>query len=364
MDAVEALGDLVRLTILTPATAKALEQALRQAKEDHKTFHVLHFDGHGVYDPRHGLGALCFEDPNDSDKPGRRRMALVHADKLAKLLHDYRIPLVFLEACQSAQTDTDPTASVAAKLLEEGISSVVAMSHSVLVETARRFVTRFYSAMAQGQTVGKAMLAGQGELMANTYRIPIIGAGELHLQDWFVPILYQEQHDPQLFGQIPSAMAQRMRTQQNRNLLGELPATPEHTFIGRSRELLFIERLLEQQPYVVIRGQGGAGKTTLAVELARWLVRSRRFDRCAFVSVEHYSHARAVLDTLGKQLAGNHYSIAEYGDDLDKALQPISRTLENDATLLVLDNMESLLADGDHSQAGARIIRKAKRRLG
>ena len=47
---------------------------------------------------------------------------------------------------------------------------------------------------------------------------------------------------------------------------------------------------------------GGSGKTTLAVELARWLTRSGRFDRAAFVSLEHHRDARAVLDTLGHQL--------------------------------------------------------------
>jgi tetratricopeptide (TPR) repeat protein len=260
------------------------------------------------------------------------------------VLRDYRIPLVFLEACQTAQSEADPNASVAARLLEEGVTSVVAMSHSVLVETARRFVTTFYQALARGQRVGQAMLDGQRELKQNTYRLPIMGAGQLHLQDWLVPILYQERHDPQLFDRIPTQTAEKMQAQRRQTLLGALPDTPPHSFIGRSRELLAMERLLEHQPYAVIRGQGGAGKTVLAVELARWLVRSHRYDRCAFVSLEEYSDARSVLDALGRQLVAD-YSVAEYGDDLHKALQPVARELENSRCLLLLDNLETLLAN-------------------
>ena len=346
VDGVATLGELVQVSVLTPPTLGALEQALRRASEAGIPYHVVHFDGHGVYDPQHGLGALCFEDPQDSQQLSGRRMQLVHADTLAALLRDYRIPLVFLEACQTAQTDTDPSASVAAKLLEEGIASVVAMTHSVLVATAQRFVTHFYRALAEGQRIGKAMLAGQTALMRDTFRLSMAGAGDLHLQDWFVPILYQEQHDPQLFARIPSSTAQRMTAQQRQTRLGRLPEPPPHSFIGRSRELLQVERLLEQQPYAVLRGQGGAGKTTLAVELARWLVQSRRFGRCAFVSVEQYTHPDYVLEQLLQQLVNpNHNFAAEYASDTDKALQAIRRVLENERVLIVVDNVEALLAD-------------------
>jgi len=354
VNAVESLGDLVELTVLTPPTLVALEAELKRAKKVNQPYHVLHFDGHGVYDPKHGLGALCFEDPQDSDKLQQRRMQLVyakhssngeHKHNIASLLRDYRIPLVFLEACQTAQSEADPNASVAASLLEEGVVSVIAMSHSVLVETARRFVGSFYASLAQGQRVGQAMLDGQKALMRDSFRFTILGAGELHMQDWFVPILYQEQHDPQLFERIPTERAEKMQETQQKTRLGSLPETPTHTFIGRSRELLTLERLLQKQTYAVIRGQGGIGKTTLAVELTRWLVRSRRFERCAFVSLEEFSHDRAVLDELGRQLCGENYSVAEYGDDLNKALQPLKRVLEDEPCLILLDNLETLLAN-------------------
>ena len=92
----------------------------------------------------------------------------------------------------------------------------------------------------------------------------------------------------------------------------------------------------------MIRGQGGEGKTALAAEFARWLVRSQQMRRAAFVSVETHSHAAAVLDALGRQLVGQEYSVATF-DDLEKAILPVERALREQATLLVVDNMESVL---------------------
>ncbi|HEY3227755.1 MAG TPA: tetratricopeptide repeat protein, partial [Roseiflexaceae bacterium] len=345
VEAVESLGELVTLTVLTPPTFAALEHALRTAP-DGQQFDVVHIDGHGVYDREHGLGALCFEDPKDAEKIQKRAMQLIHAEKLAAVIRNYRIPLVFLDACQTAKTEDDPTASVAARLLEEGVTSVVAMSHSVLVETAHRFVRAFYAELARGARVGKAMLAGQQALFGDTYRGKIMGAGELRLQDWFVPVLYQEAHDPQLISALPPQDVQQLQAQGRRLNLGALPDEPAHRFHGRSRELLALERLLHVHPYAVVRGQGGVGKTTLAAELARWLVRTGRFHRAAFVSLEHISDTRTVLIGLGQQLLpeGDRWHVG-LDDDLDTARQQIDRALRDHPTLIVLDNMESVLPD-------------------
>jgi len=343
VEAVENLGDLARLTVLQPATYGALEQALRMGDEG-QPFDVVHFDGHGVYDRRLGLGGLCFEDPEGEGTWAERGLDFVDAARLAGLVRKHRIPVMFLEACQSALAEVNPTASVAARLLEQGIDSVVAMSHSVLVDTARRFVEQFYAALARGARVGTAMLAGQQALFADPQRGKILGAGQLRLQDWFVPVLYQEQQDPQLITKIPPRDVQQLQTTRRRLSLGELPEPPAHHFRGRSRELLRLERLLHRQPWAVVWGTGGQGKTTLAVELARWLVRTNRFTRAGFVSLEHHRDPSAVLDALSHQLVGSRYSVAQY-PNLEQAHQPLERALADHATIVVVDNCESVLPD-------------------
>ena len=98
-----------------------------------------------------------------------------------------------------------------------------------------------------------------------------------------------------------------------------------------------------QPSYAVVRGQGGEGKTTLAVELARWLVRTDRFRRAAFVSLETVYRARGVLDRLGRQLLPEGKLVGRAIPDLKQALQSVERALGDHPTIIVLDNIESVL---------------------
>jgi tetratricopeptide (TPR) repeat protein len=343
VQALDRLGDKAELTILTPPTFDALERVLSKAYKAKKPFHVVHFDGHGVFQKDIGLGGLCFESPEPVSAFDKRRSDIINSDKMAAILRDHRIPLVFLDACQTATSDIEPATSVAAALLDNGIASVVAMTHSVLVDTAQKFVTDFYEALVQGERVGDCMSAGQKVLYKNPDRGTIFGAGKLELQDWFVPILLQEKDDPRLFKRLPSETMQKDQQTKRKKQMGELKAAPDHSFVGRSRELLSLERLLSEKSFAIIQGEGGEGKTTLAVELARWLVLTARMDQAVFVSVEYLSDVRSIIDSIGKQLL-NNYSVAEFGEDIwDAALQPIDRKLKENRTVIVFDNMESII---------------------
>ena len=348
VEAMETLPGLVRLHVLSPPTLPALRAELDRARDARHPYHVVHFDGHGVYDKTVGLGGLCFELPEDIAKLEKRRHVTVFTNELGPLLRDHRIPLVFLEACQTAQAE-QASESVASELLKVGVASVVAMSHSVLVETARRFVAVFYQALAAGKRVGDAMLAGQRQLKDDTFRGRIFGVGALRLEDWFVPVLFQEKDDPQLFTTTPAKQTREDFQTRLATRLGALPPTPETTFVGRSRELLALQRLLRQGSharYAVVRGQGGEGKTALAAEFARWMVRSQQIHRAAFVSVEGMEKnlVESVLDTLGQQLVKPKFATAvDCHGDLTQAEMAIARVLREQSTLLVMDNLESIL---------------------
>ena len=350
VEALSLLGELAEFKILTPPTFPALQKELKREAEGKRPYHVVHFDGHGAFSREHGLGSLCFEDPRDISKLQKRRTKSIDAKTLARHLRKHRVPLFFLGACQSAQAGKDPTASVAGELLQAGVASVAAMSHSVLVETAKRFVGEFYGELIQGRRVGQAMLKGQQELKNDTFRGKAF-TGDLHLEDWFVPVLFQEDQDPHLIREIPAEEVTALMEKRREVSIGELPKPPDHEFIGRSRELLAAERLLERERYVVLRGEGGEGKTAIGVELARWLVATRRFERAAFVSLEDHTDARKALYALGPQLVPSFASIA--GQDEKQGWLEIKRALGDQRTVIVLDNMESVLEPPEDSPLAA-----------
>jgi hypothetical protein len=91
----------------------------------------------------------------------------------------------------------------------------------------------------------------------------------------------------------------------------------------------------------VFLGEGGEGKTTLAVELARWLVETHRFDQAAFVSVEQEASLHSVFSRLGRQLVSDYVARSANNDDTGRRL--IEEVLVDRDTLLVIDNLESII---------------------
>ncbi|MCP4567491.1 MAG: tetratricopeptide repeat protein, partial [FCB group bacterium] len=66
------------------------------------------------------------------------------------------------------------------------------------------------------------------------------------------------------------------------------------------------------------------------------------------VSVEpqNVQDVKGVLDAIGRQLLPK-YTVTEYGNDLGAALQPVERALHDFPTVILIDNMESVLTDSE-----------------
>lgn len=117
---------------------------------------VLHFLGHGDFDPDRREGRLYFTGGEDESVP-------VAASTLAIQLADFEsLRLVFLNACQTAATAVEaPFAGVATALLRSGLPAVVAMQLPIPDGAAIAFASSFYASLADGEPVDRAVTEGR-----------------------------------------------------------------------------------------------------------------------------------------------------------------------------------------------------------
>jgi hypothetical protein len=122
---------------------------------------------------------------------------------------------------------------------------------------------------------------------------------------------------------------------------GFLPPPPETGFFGRTRELWNIERWFAHPKHparrISLTGFGGQGKTALALEAGRWLLRTGLFRAAAFVNYAEIPSRDAVAVAVAELSAALGLSL----NDAPAAAQALAET----PTLLILDNLEALDAD-------------------
>jgi hypothetical protein len=148
-------------------------------------WHVLHFIGHGDYDPETDEGRLALLGEDG-------RADWVGANALADLLGeaDPTPRLVLLNSCSSGQGgEHDLFSGTAATLVRSGIAAVAAMQFSVTDRAAIAFPRGFYTALAAGKTVDNAVRSG---------RIAILGGSPSTLE-WVTPVLYLRGNATRLF---------------------------------------------------------------------------------------------------------------------------------------------------------------------
>ena len=280
LDALKPLQGLVNLKVLRPPSFAEFEKELNAHRQGF--YHIVHFDGHGSFRPdgepqfqldAAGQGQLVFETLEG-------KADVVSADRIAQSLTDCRVPVFVLNACKSAQEGEDEFSSVATRFISAGAKGVVAMAYNVRVEAAKHFMARFYSELVRGANISTAVAAGRLSVLNLPQRLS--PRGERQLQDWLVPVLYQQEPYTPFTSQVPSAslddLLRQVETTSNseqRTPNAELPPPGAYGFIGRSTEILQLERAFRQNPIVLLKGMGGVGKTQLALEFARWLTETQ-----------------------------------------------------------------------------------------
>nr|VFJ47784.1 MAG: Tetratricopeptide repeat-containing protein [Candidatus Kentron sp. DK] len=348
LDAVAELDETqVQVEFLPRATFAEISQRLRDGASGTKPpVHVLHFDGHGKYDPEIRQGLLAFEDGHGHADP-------VDADRIGQLMVNAQTPLLLLDACQSAAMDAkDPFRGVAPRLVEAGAGAVVAMPYSVHVRTSEVFFRGFFRALVAGNTIGQAVDQGRWALFGNpnrdaVYYPPDKKVKPVTLRDWFLPALYQRGGDPAPLaagaGGLPAAVEEKnchfLEPRFSENLLGGFPKPPNYCFVGRARALRDLQRHLARRQVVVLHGLAGQGKTALASEAARWLLRTGHFRKAVFVSFEGGGDVDLALGKIGEALVGEQFASLPRAARLPR----LQAVLAGEPVLLVWDNFESVL---------------------
>ena len=195
--------------------------------------------------------------------------------------------------------------SLAQEVMDAGVAGVVAMRYNVYVVTAaqvhRRGVRR---ACWPGSRSAGRCTAARRQLAADPQRQ--VGGRPLPLQDWMVPVVYEaaplallpaRAGDQQLSISLDQAEAGRERAGLERGL----PAGPDAGFFGRDETLLALDRAFDSHRVVLLHAWAGAGKTTTALEFARWYALTGGTAGVLFTSFEHHLTLARLLDQIGDQ---------------------------------------------------------------
>ncbi len=166
-----------------PATLERLENKLREG------YHILHFLGHGEFNPKSGQAKLLMQNTNG-------HVQRVPDDEFVSMLsrQGIRPRLVFWAACQSAtRSSADAFRGLSPKVVSIGVPAVIAMQGSVTIETARKFSKVFYERLLEH---------GQVDLAINEARSTLRVVDRF---DAIAPVLFMRLTSGELWGSEANA---------------------------------------------------------------------------------------------------------------------------------------------------------------
>lgn len=257
---------LVEIEVLAKATPASLHGYI-----DTGRFDVVHFIGHGEFDPKANRGYLLFED-------GRGAATKVDDRSLREIFCQRDIRLVFLNACETGQGGrADFNRGVAPALVAGGVPIVVANQYKVLDISATTFAQHLYWGLAQGMSVGKA--ARESRIAVN-YSL----AGESI--DWAVPVVYARDPGlrvcaPPAAGTGPAVLPQTTRKARR--------ATADH---ARRVAVWDVDHLFPDLESTLVQMSGaqqqfGFLTVDLSAPLGTWQVGGAVGHKTAFLHADH-----------------------------------------------------------------------------
>lgn len=371
---------------LRPPTFEQLQKELADAKAAGRPYHIVHFDGHGIYADlsksklADWLGALSSVTLGGKqtgkhgyllfEHAGEDRMRPVDGQTLGQLLHDNGVPVLVLNACQSAMHEADAApktavdvhdevraiGSLAQEVVDQGIPAVLGMRYSVYVVTAAQYIGQLYAALARGRSFGQAATEGRKHLRLNPERW--VGLQPRPLQDWFVPVAYEAapvELRPARDARALGGQSELDPVQLNRLLLRHVP---EEGFIGRDETILALDRAFDEHRVVLLHAYAGQGKSSTAVEFARWYSVTGGLGAQPLVLLASFESHTDLDDLFNQIVQPFSPMLAAQGIDWsainepDKRRQLVLQILRHIPVLWIWDNVEPVAGfpEGAESQ--------------
>lgn len=181
----DALSEPVAAGLVEICWARAATWAGLQGQLMAGPWHVLHFIGHGDFDPEQDEGILALTGSDG-------RVDRIEASRFADLLRVARpVPrVVVLNCCSSAAASgSDLFSGTAAALVRAGVPAVVAMQYQISDAASAEFARGFYTAIGLGRSIDEAVTSG---------RLAILGTSR-HTLEWLTPVLYLRSDHARLF---------------------------------------------------------------------------------------------------------------------------------------------------------------------
>lgn len=261
----------VHLEVARPGTFAAFEGHLRRRKEKHGPgfFHIVHFDLHGMVkiwgrknekkNPNQigkKAGILYFAHEDSNEK--RPVLAL----KVAAVLRQHDVPLVIMNACDSATAYSGDDANIAGVFQRQGrVRNVLAMSFKISSTAADLFLTKFYmSFLVGGLTLAASAREARHSLRLNILRPARFGV-QRELLDAFVPVLYGP-GDTRAFAEDEPLEETCLNHDLPYRSASQTIQVPLN-IMGRDFDILRLEKVLCENSIVFLHGPTGVGKTSL-----------------------------------------------------------------------------------------------------
>ncbi|MGB0930927.1 MAG: CHAT domain-containing protein [Chitinophagales bacterium] len=306
-------------------------------------YHIVHFSGHGVYHKEKQKSYLALEDSLTMHQE------LVEAEKFAEVFQrkPQNMPaLIVLSSCQTAKGGTEQgMKSVTDELLLKGLPAVISMSVSVTDYFATYFAGVLYQQLAQKEPLFRAFQSAIGATQQHELqRLPNRPPSQ-----WMIPQLFvsQQVEQPVDF----SKATQNLHYSAWKFVSGkeglQSQKRSNYQFVGRRRDRKRIFQSWAKRPAILLKGQGGVGKTAMAeYVLQRLVAKNPHFH--AFIFNEYSANMSNVIVELEKFLKSHKLRKLvlalrkEHKDNAYEHFEALFAEVEERCQpLFIFDNLES-----------------------